>query len=193
MVWVVSTWVTLIFPYTAALTSSASGSGALTSVSGSGAGSAVTQGMEQLASIQGYSCLQFLITCHMQRWKGQSLGDLVTCVMSDRQRVDVMGNGAQYMQLINFALIGYWVASYIDTVFQFKFWTTYWVIACEINTDLCGFGQNLVLTYIVSIEIFMAKNHLLIMHWHVYFINFMFTKFIPIKMHPYQVCKCRVD
>ena len=120
MVWVVSTRVTLIFPYTPALTSSASGSGALTSVSGSGAGSAVTQGMEQLASIQGYSCLQFLITCHMQRWKGQGLGDLVTCIMSDRQ-VDVMGND------------------------------------------------------------------------DVYFINFMLTKVIPIKMHPYQVRKCRVD
>ena len=48
----------------------------------------------------------------------QGLGDLVTCIMSDRQRVDVMGSGAQLLLLTNFALIGYWTTNYIYTVFK---------------------------------------------------------------------------
>jgi len=43
-----------------------------TPVSGSGSGSGVTPGMEQLASFSDCSCLQFLITCCMQKWKGKA-------------------------------------------------------------------------------------------------------------------------
>ena len=45
----------------------------------------------KLASFPGLPWLQFLIACSMQKWMGEGLGDLVTCMVSGRQNVDRWG------------------------------------------------------------------------------------------------------